>query len=153
MHKYNHPMRQGTFEKEIFIRADAATVIRTIADYSQHHKIHPLIVKVERATDAPPGVRRYFITDSLKWGPFKFKIKYRADILAVTEDTVHTEAYQSPGTRVTNLTKVTPKDDGVILHETITLQAPDLLFTYAFQQANTAHEEMLQRIKKFVESK
>ncbi|NWG33503.1 MAG: SRPBCC family protein [Chloroflexi bacterium] len=146
-------MRQGTFEKEIFIRADAATVIRTIADYSQHHKIHPLIVKVERATDAPPGVRRYFITDSLKWGPFKFKIKYRADILAVTEDTVHTEAYQSPGTRVTNLTKVTPKDDGVILHETITLQAPDLLFTYAFQQANTAHEEMLQRIKKFVESK
>jgi hypothetical protein len=145
-------MRQGTFEKEIFIHADAATVIRTIADYSQHHKIHPLIVKVERATDAPPGVRRYFITDSLKWGPFKFKIKYRADILAVTEDTVHTEAYQSPGTRVTNLTKVTPKDDGVILHETITLQAPDLLFNYAFQQANTAHEEMLQRIKKFVEN-
>jgi hypothetical protein len=151
-YKYNHPMRQGTFEKEIFIHADAATVIRTIADYSQHHKIHPLIVKVERATDAPPGVRRYFITDSLKWGPFKFKIKYRADILAVTEDTVHTEAYQSPGTRVTNLTKVTPKDDGVILHETITLQAPDLLFNYAFQQANTAHEEMLQRIKKFVEN-
>jgi hypothetical protein len=146
-------MRQGTFEKEIFIRADAATVIRTIADYSQHHKIHPLIVKVERATDAPPGVRRYFITDSLKWGPFKFKIKYRADILAVTEDTVHTEAYQSPGTWVTNLTQVTQKDDGVILHETITLKAPDLLFNYAFQQANTAHEEMLQRIKKFVESK
>ncbi len=145
-------MKQGTFEKEIFIRADAATVIRTIADYSQHHKIHPLIIKVERAPNAPPGVRRYFITDSLQWGPFRFKIKYRADILAVTEDTVHTEAYQSPGTYVTNLTKVTPKEDGVVLHETITLKAPDLLFSYAFQQANAAHEEMLKRIKHFIES-
>lgn len=146
-------MRQGTFEKEIFIRSDTATVINTIADYSQHHKIHPLIVKVERAQDAPPGVRRYLITDSLQWGSFKFKIKYRADILAVTDDTVHTEAYQSPATTVTNVTKVTPKDEGVLLHETITLRAPDLLFSYAFQQASAAHEEMLQRIKKFVETK
>lgn len=146
-------MRQGTFEKEIFIHADAATVIQTIADYSQHHKIHPLIVKVERAQNPPPGVRRYFITDSLQWGPFKFKIKYRADIIAVTEDTVHTEAYQSPGTTVTNITKVTPKDNGVLLRETVTLRAPDLLFSYAFQQANSAHEEMLKRIKKFIESK
>ncbi|MEP0807139.1 MAG: SRPBCC family protein [Chloroflexota bacterium] len=145
-------MRQGTFEKEIFIHADAATVINTIADYSQHHKIHPLIVKVERAADAPPGVRRYYITDSLQWGPFKFKIKYRADILAVTEDTVHTEAYQSPATYVTNITKVTPKEDGVLLHETITLKAPDLLFSYAFQQASAAHEEMLKRIKRFIEN-
>lgn len=146
-------MRQGTFEKEIFIRSDAATVINAIADYSQHHKIHPLIVKVERAQDAPPGVRRYLITDSLKWGPFNFKIKYRADILAVTDDTVHTEAYQSPATTVTNVTKVTPRNDGVLLHETITLRAPDMLFSYAFQQASAAHEEMLQRIKKFVETR
>ena len=146
-------MRQGTFEKEIFIRSDTATVINTIADYSQHHKIHPLIVKVERAQDAPPGVRRYLITDSLQWGPFKFKIKYRADILAVTSDTVHTQAYQSPATTVTNVTKVTPKDDGVLLHETIVLKAPDLLFSYAFHQANAAHEEMLKRVKKFIENK
>ncbi|MCC6501389.1 MAG: SRPBCC family protein [Anaerolineales bacterium] len=146
-------MKQGTFEKEIFIQSDAATIINVIADYSQHHKIHPLIVNVERVADAPAGVRRYTITDSLRWGPFKFKIKYRADIIAVTNDTVHTEAYQAPGTYVTNVTKVTPKDDGVRLHETITLKAPNILFGYAFQQAQTAHEEMLQRIKQFVESK
>lgn len=146
-------MKQGTFEKEIFIRSDAATVIHAVADYSNHHKIHPLILKVERATDAPEGVRRYFITDSLQWGPFKFKIKYQADIIAVTEDTVHTEAYQSPNTHVTNVTKVTPKDDGVRLHETITMRAPDLLFGYAFKQAENAHEEMLKRIKDFVEKK
>ncbi len=146
-------MQQGTFEKESFIQSDVATVINVIVDYSSHHKIHPLIIKVERARDEPAGVRRYFITDSLQWGPFKFKIKYQADIIAVTEDTVHTEAYQSPGTYVTNVTEVTPRDNGVLLHETITMKAPDMLFSYAFQQANTAHAEMLKRIKKFVEAR
>lgn len=144
-------MKTRTFEKEIFIRSDAATVVNVIADYSQHPKIHPLIIKVERAKDEPAGTKRYFITDSLKWGPFKFKIKYRADIISVTEDTVHTEAYQSPGTFVTNLTKITPQGSGVLLHETITMRAPDMLFEYAFQQAKAAHAEMLERIKEFVE--
>jgi hypothetical protein len=146
------PMKQGTFEKEIHIQSDAATVIHLIADYSQHHKIHPLIEKVERAKEEPAGMKRYYITDHLQWGPFKFKIKYRADILAVTEDTVHTEAYQSPQTFITNLTKVTPEGNGVRLHETITLKAPNLLFGYAFRQAQSAHEEMLKRIKSFIET-
>lgn len=144
-------MKKGTFEKEIFIESDAPTVINVIADYSQHPKIHPLIVKVERAKDEPAGIKRYYITDSLKWGPFKFKIKYRADIISVTEDTVHTEAYPSLGTFVKNITKVTPQGTGVRLHETITMKAPDMLFHYVFQQAREAHEEMLKRIKNFVE--
>ena len=145
-------MKTRSFEREIFIKSDASTVIDVIADYSQHPKIHPLIIKVERAKEEPAGVKRYFITDSLKWGPFKFKIKYRADIISVTEDTVHTEAYQSPGTFVTNLTKITPQGSGVLLHETITMRAPDMLFEYAFQQAKAAHTEMLERIKGFVET-
>jgi hypothetical protein len=144
-------MKQGLFEKEIFIQSDAKTLIELIADYSQHHKIHPLIEKVERAAEEPDGVRRYLITDNLQWGPFKFKIKYRADIISVTDDTVHTQAYQSPNTTITNITKVRPAQNGVILHETITLKAPDLLFGYAFGQAQTAHEEMLKRIKTFIE--
>jgi hypothetical protein len=145
-------MKQGSFEKEIFIQSDAKTVVTLIADYSQHHKIHPLIEKVERAGEEPAGIRRYFITDNLQWGPFKFRIKYQADILSVTEDTVHTQAYQSPNTTITNITKIRPAPNGVILHETITLQAPAFLFGYAFQQAKTAHEEMLKRVKHFLES-
>jgi len=144
-------MKQGTFEKEIFIQSDAKTVINVIADYSQHHKIHPLIIKVERAKDEPAGVRRYFITDSLQWGPFKFKTKYQADVIAVTGDLVHTEAYPSLKTSVTNLTRITPKDNGVVLHETITISTPNIFFSYVFKQAETAHDEMLKRIKKFVE--
>jgi len=146
-------MKQGTFEKQIFIQADAKTVINVIADYSNHHEIHPLIIKVERAPDAPEHISRYFITDSLHWGPFKFKIKYQADIISITGDTVHTEAYPSLGTTVTNVTKITPKDNGVVLHETVTMKAPSLLFNYAFRQAEAAHEEMLKRIKQFVETK
>lgn len=149
--KYNRYMKQGSFEKEIFIRSDVKSVVDLIADYSQHHKIHPLIEKVERAGEEPAGIRRYFITDNLQWGPFKFKIKYRADIISVTENTVHTEAFQSPGTTVTNFTKITPSQNGVILHETITMKAPNLLFGYAFHEAQTAHEEMLKRIKSFIE--
>jgi len=146
-------MKQGNFEKEIFIRSDAATVVNAIADYSNHHKIHPFIIKVERAQDEPDGVRRYYITDNLQWGPFKFKIQYQADILSVTDDTVHTQAYQSPGTHITNITRVIPNGDGVSLHEMVTMKAPDLLFGYAFNQAQAAHEEMLKRIKEFVENK
>ncbi|GJQ52135.1 MAG: hypothetical protein HKUEN02_09820 [Anaerolineaceae bacterium] len=144
-------MKQGTFEKEIFIKADAKTVFAIVSEFSQHHKVHPLIQKVERVADAPQGVKRYLITDSLQWGPFKFKIKYRADIVSMTEDTVHTEAYQAPQTYISNTTTVTPQADGVRLHETVTLKAPNLLFGYAFQQAEIAHEEMLKRIKAFAE--
>jgi hypothetical protein len=144
-------MKQGTFEKQIFIQAEAQKVLAVVSEFSQHHKVHPLIVKVEWAA-APAGVlQRYWITDQLQWGPFKFKIKYRADILSITEDTVHTEAYQSPNTFVDNVTRVTPAKNGVTLQETVTLKAPDLLFGYAFQQAQIAHEEMLKRIKHFME--
>jgi len=145
-------MKQGTFEKEIFIQSDAQTVINVIADYSQHHKIHPLIIKVEQAKDEPTGVRRYFITDSLQWGPFKFKTKYQADVISVTGDTVHTEAYPSLKTSVTNMTRIIPKDNGVVLHETITITTPNIFFGYVFKQAETAHTEMLKRIKTFVEN-
>lgn len=144
-------MKQGSFEREISINSDVKTVVDLIADYSQHHKIHPLIEKVERAREEPAGIRRYFITDNLQWGPFKFKIKYQADIISVSEDMVHTEAYQSPGTYITNVTKISPAQNGVVLHETITIKAPNLLFEYAFRQAQTAHEEMLKRIKSFIE--
>jgi hypothetical protein len=146
-------MKQGSFTKEIFVQSDTKTVMNVIADYSNHHPVHPLIVNVERAKDEPPGVRRYFITDNLHWGPFKFKIRYRADILSITEDTVHTEAYQSPQTTITNVTKVTSKDGGVVLQETVTLRSPDMLFGYAFRQADVAHKEMLERIKEFIENK
>ena len=47
--------------------------------------------------------------------------------------------------------KMTSKETGVLLHETITMKSPDLLFNYAFKPAETTHEEMLKKTKNFVE--
>ena len=145
-------MKQDKFEKEIFIVSDVKTVLDLLSDFSHHHEIHPLIEKVEQAAQVPAGLRRYFITDNLKWGVFKFKIRYRVDIISITENAIYTEAYQTPATTITNQTTVTPSQNGVILHETVTLQAPNLLFGYAFRQAQIAHEEMFKCIKTFIES-
>ncbi|MEJ5223110.1 MAG: SRPBCC family protein [Anaerolineales bacterium] len=144
-------MKQGVFEESIYIQTSPERVLALVSDYNQHHLIHPLIVKVEPA-EAPPGVlKRYFITDQLQWGPLRFKIVYRADILEIAPDRVHTQAYQSPATTVDNLTRITPEGSGTRLTETITLRAPDLLFGYAFEQARTAHHAMLERIKNCLE--
>ena len=58
----------------------------------------------------------------------------------------------SPNTFVDNVTTVMPAQNGVTLHEAVTLKAPDMLFSYAFQQAQIAHGEMLKRIKAFAEN-
>lgn len=145
-------MKQGIFESEIFIRSSVEKTLSLAHEYERHHNFHPLIVKVEVDSNPPAGVlKRYFITDQLRWGPFRFKIQYRADILSVTDHDFHTEAYQSPGTTVLNHTVVTQKDGGVLLHETITIKTPGLLFGYAFQQAKLAHAEMLKQIKAHLE--
>jgi len=107
---------------------------------------------VDRADTAPEGVKSYFISDSLQWGPFKFKTKYQADVISITGDTVHTEAYPSLNTSVTNITKIIPKDIGIVLHETITISTPNIFFNYVPRQAESSHTEMLERIKTFVES-
>ena len=145
-------MRIGSFKNEIFIRAEVATVMNVVSDYSQQQIFHPLIIKVVQATTIPAGIlKRYFITDQLRWGPFKFKIRYRADILSATADTVYAEAYQFPATHISLISEVKPAKDGILLHETFTLKAPKLFFDYAFRQAQISHAETLHRIKEYVE--
>lgn len=145
-------MKSGSFELEIEIACPPGDVLALLSNFKRHSEVHPLIVAVKE-TDAPPGViRRYQITDQLPLGPFRFKIEYRADILRLTEAEIYTEAYQSPQTTVRNLTRVLPTATGTLLKEQMTLEAPDLLFSYAFKQAYSAHTEMLKRIKQFMES-
>ena len=144
-------MKEGSFELEIHIDREPKDVLALVSNYNLHPAIHPLILSVKQI-DAPPGiVGRYMITDQLRIGPIGFKIQYRADIVRVTDQEVYTEAYQSPGTHIHNLTQVTPETGGALLKEKITVKAPDLLFGYAFNQARSAHKEMLARIKHFLE--
>jgi len=144
-------MTEGRFEIDIHIDREPKDVLALISNYNLHTAIHPLILSVEQI-DTPPGaIGRYLITDQLQLGPLRFKIVYRADILRVTSREVYTEAYQSPGTHISNLTQVNPEPGGSRLKETITLRAPGLLFGYAFSQAQNAHKEMLERIKRYLE--
>jgi hypothetical protein len=145
-------MKQDSFTYDITARCEPEKAVRLLSEFSQHSELHPLIIKVEQV-EAPAGVlRRYFITDQLKWGPFAFKIRYQADILRVSESEILTKAYQSPSTTVTNHTTLTAQDGQVHIHVKISLQAPSLLFNYAFNQARAAHLEMAGRIKTALEA-
>ncbi len=145
-------MREGVFEESIHIEAPPERVLALVSEFSEHHRVHPLIIKVEPGTPPQGVLKRYFITDQLQWGPLRFKIVYRADILDVGPGHVHTQAYQSPKTTVDNFTTVTPEGSGTRLSERVTLRAPTPLFGYAFSQAQAAHREMLARIKHALEA-
>jgi hypothetical protein len=146
-------MRQGTFEYEIFIEAEPERIIDFLVDHTNHPRFHPLIVAVKEVTPPPPGIlRRFMITDQLIWGPLHFKTTYRADVLKVTHTEMLTEAYQSPGTYVSNHSTFTAEGKGTRLHETITLKASDLLFNYAFGQARSSHGDLVRQLKQVIEA-
>jgi hypothetical protein len=144
-------MKQGSFELSIEIARPPQDILALLSNFKRHTEIHPLIVSVKER-DAPSGIiRRYKITDQLPFGPFRFKIEYRADILRLTDDEIYTEAYQAPQTYVYNLTHLSPIANGTRLTENTTLKTSGLLFNYAFKEAQNAHKEMLQRIKHLME--
>lgn len=145
-------MKTGTFTYDIFARCPRERAHQMLSEFSQHSQIHPLIVKVESAPPPPGALRRYWITDRLKWGFLTFRIRYRADILRVSDEEILTEAYQSPQTTVRNQTTLSESGGQTHIHVQMTLTAPNLLFGYAFSQAQSAHLEMAQRIKNALEN-
>ncbi|MGA7193445.1 MAG: hypothetical protein WBW94_07405 [Anaerolineales bacterium] len=145
-------MKQGTFEHEIYIEAKPQDIVSFLVEHTNHPRFHPLIIDVKEVA-APQGVlRRFMITDQLIWGPLHFKINYRADVLKATDNEMLTEAFQSPETYVTNHSTFTVQGTGTLMHETITLKSPDLLFNYAFNQAKSSHGELVEGLKKVIES-
>ncbi|GAB7051861.1 hypothetical protein JCM9534A_69870 [Catenuloplanes indicus JCM 9534] len=119
-----------------------------LADLTRQGELHPLIVAVR--TDAPRAgaIRSYTITDAMRWGPLRFRIRYRADIVGESGTALDTVARQSPGVTVRNRTTVTAEDDGrtrIDCH--VTLTAPTPLFAYAFTQARRAHRELAARLE------
>ena len=145
-------MKKGSFTREIFIAAPREKVVGLATSFSQHDVLHPFIIHVEEATARPPALRRYAITDRLAMGPFRFKIKYSADILKLTPDEAITEVWQSPGVHIINHMFFNIENGGTRLREEYIVEAPNLLFGYTFKQAKLAHEELLQRLKEAAES-
>jgi len=144
-------MKTGSFTYHISARCPRQRARQLLSEFSQHSRLHPLIEKVEQAAPPPGVVRRYWITDRLKWGFFNFQVRYRADILSVSDEEIVTEARQEPGTTVRNRTLLREAEGKTEIEVQIQLSAPDPLFGYAFSQAQTAHLEMAKRIQQALE--
>lgn len=144
-------MKRGSFTCEVFVKAPRNKVIELATSFEHHDTLHPLIVRVEELPAEPPVLRRFQITDQLAMGPFRFKIKYRADILKLTPDEAHTEAWQSPGVHIISHMFFIEENGGTHLREEYAVEAPSLLFGYTFKQAKAAHEQLLQGLKQIAE--
>ncbi len=64
---------------------------------------------------------------------------------------MHTEVHQFPGIYISLISTVERAKNGATLREMFTLKAPDILFNYAFRQAEMAHAETLDRLKRYIE--
>jgi len=138
--------REGTFSYTAAGSCDLPTAMALLSDLTRQGELHPLIIGVEPLAVSPGAVASYAITDRLTIGPIAFRIRYFADVLAVTSDDIRTVARQSPATTVTNHTHVAATRDGVTVAVDVTLRAPTLLFAYAFRTARTAHLALGERI-------
>jgi hypothetical protein len=123
-----------------------------LSDVTRQGELHPLITKVEERPPVDGALRSYAITDRLQLGPIPFRITYSADTLSITDTEVVTVARQRPRTTLRNSTTVTPTDGGVHVHVDVELQAPSLLFRYAFRQGQAAHLQLAERIRTVLES-
>ena len=136
----------GTFTYTARGRCDLPTAMALLSDLTRQGELHPLIVDVETRPTAAGALVSYLITDRLQLGPFSFRIRYTADVIERTADTIVTIAHQNPRTTVRNGTHVTADGDGVRVDVTVTLSAPRVLFGYAFRTARTAHLALGERI-------
>ena len=147
-------LRRETFDYTVRARTTVDAARAFLSDLTRQGELHPLIVRVEPRPPRPGAVAGYAITDRLRWGPVRFRVTYRADVLRITADEVVTEARQWPRTTVRNHTRlhVEPSGDLVRVDVRITLTAPKPLFAYAFRQAREAHLALADRLRPALEA-
>ena len=144
-------MREGTWTYEVVARCALTDALSLLSDIDRLGELHPLITKVEALAPAPGALRSFAVTDRLAWGPFRFPITYLADILAVSESEIVTTARQRPRTVLRSTTRLSQDGDLVRIDVTVTMQAPTLLFSYAYRTGKAAHLELAGRIRTVLE--
>lgn len=148
-------MSVTTFAQAITIAADPAVVAAAFASYSEHPKMHPLIVAVRHiATEVAPNgtpLERYLITDRVPLGPLRIKATYVATIYTAADGALISDAYQSPGIHLHNVTRCLAAGLETRVEETITITAPALLSGFVTRQAAISHERLLANLKVFLE--
>ncbi|AVT36239.1 hypothetical protein [Plantactinospora sp. BB1] len=139
--------RTGSFRYRVHARCEPSDAMRLLGDVRRQGELHPLIVRVRPRPAGPGALRTDLVTDRLRWGPFRFRITYRADLLRFEADELELLARQWPRTTLRNRTRVSREADGLVRVDVeITLSAPAPLFGYAFRQAQAAHLELATRL-------
>jgi hypothetical protein len=145
--------RHGTFHYDIRARCSVADAVALLADIPRLTSRHPLAVGVKAVPPGDGALRSTEVTSRLTWGPLRFHITYRADLLTVTDDEVVTVAHQRPRTTLVNRARFRAEDGGVThIAVEITFTSPALLFPYAFGRAKFAHAGLATGIKHTLEA-
>ncbi len=149
-------MAKAEFSQAIFIHANPARVKALLFDYSQHTRLHPMIVSVRKLEPAKTAdgrpLRRHRITDRMRMGPLTFRFTYYATIFEDAQGDLVGDAYQNPGVHLRVITRCQPNDQGTRVDEHVTVEAPRLLLGTTLRQARKAHENLLARLKAFLEA-
>lgn len=149
-------MAHALFEQDIFIAASPTIVRDLLAKLNNLAEMHPFIVKTQlvKTETAPDGtkVEYYRIRDRMKLGPFTVQFTYRANTSINVAGEFVSDAYQSPGIHLHNITTCYPEGDGARVKEHIEITAPRLLMNITYNGAQTSHKEMLENLKKTAET-
>ena len=132
-------------------RCALADAVSLMSDVDRLGEIHPLVTKVLEVDAAPGALRSYSVTDKLQWGPFRFPITYRADVISVSDLEVVTAATQKPRTTLWIASQFQVEGDRVHVTVNVTMRAPSLLFPYAYRTGKAAHLELAKRIQAVLE--
>ena len=144
-------MREGTWEYSVSARCALADAVSLMSDVDRLGEIHPLVTKVVEVDAVPGALRSYAVTDKLQWGPFRFPITYRADVISVSDLEVVTAAAQRPRTSLWITSQFQVDGDTVHVAVHVRMRAPSLLFPYAYRTGKAAHLELADRITAFLE--
>ncbi len=149
-------MAHTTFEQDIFIAAPPEIVRAQLAKLMTDVKeMHPFVIATQhvKTTTAPDGtpVQHYLVRDRMKLGLWTIAFTYRVDMTISADGKLTSNAYQSPGIHLYNITWCELEGQGTRIREYIEITAPRLLMKLTYKGAATAHKELFANLKERIE--
>lgn len=148
-------MAFATFEQDVFIAATPEIVCGFLAEMNNRSELHPFILEVQhiKTTTTPEGIKvDYFcIRDRMKVGPFTIDFTYRANMRINAPGEFDSDAYQSPGIHIHNVTTCQAEGSGSLLKERLGITAPRPLMKTTYAATVSSHKLMIASLKKLAE--
>ena len=133
---------ERSFVTEVAVRAAPAAVLAVLDDMPSFIQLNPLVVAVEQE---PGDAAAYLVTDRLRMLGLSFDLHYKVRSVRVPEG-LDSEVWASPATHLVNELRVFPEGAVARVRETVRMEAPRLVASYAVATAKRAHRELLDRL-------